>query len=130
MDGIVRAVLGGAPRDTLHPSCQAWSYAELLRGFNESIYEDDIALHPCAFLHNYRGPGALHADFYQPWLTQAPLFATLLAKSRGRPAPRVHQEVDPVRGPERDHLPHRPRQDPPVQRAGREPRFATIRHDP
>jgi hypothetical protein len=75
MDGIVRTVLGGAPRDTLHPSYQAWSYAELLRGFNESIYEDDIALHPCAFLHNYAGPGALHADFYRPWLTQAPLFA-------------------------------------------------------
>jgi hypothetical protein len=75
MDGIVRTVLGGAPRDTLHPSYQAWSYAELLRGFNESIYEGDIALHPCAFLHNYAGPGALHADFYQAWLAQAPLFA-------------------------------------------------------
>ncbi|MSR21893.1 MAG: DUF2075 domain-containing protein [Gemmatimonadetes bacterium] len=74
MDGIVRTVIGGGPRDTAHPSYQAWSYAELLRGFNEAVYEDDIQLHPCAFLHNYRGPGALHADFYAPWLTQAPLF--------------------------------------------------------
>jgi len=36
MDGIVRTVIGGGPRDTPHPSYQAWSYAELLRGFNES----------------------------------------------------------------------------------------------
>jgi hypothetical protein len=75
MDGIVRTVIGGGPRDTPHPSYQAWSYAELLRGFNESIYEGDIALHPCAFLHNYRGPGALQAPFYKAWLEQAPLFA-------------------------------------------------------
>jgi hypothetical protein len=45
MDGVVRTVLGGALVDTLHPSYQPWSYAELLRGFNESIYEGDIALH-------------------------------------------------------------------------------------
>ena len=75
MDGIVRTVIGGGPRDTPHPSYQAWSYAELLRGFNAAVYEGDIALHPCAFLHNYRGPGALQAEFYEPWLTEAPLFA-------------------------------------------------------
>jgi DUF2075 family protein len=75
MDGIVRTVIGGGPRDTPHPSYQAWSYAELLRGFNTAVYEGDIELHPCAFLHNYRGPGALRASFYEPVLTQAPLFA-------------------------------------------------------
>jgi DUF2075 family protein len=74
MDGVVRTVIGGGPRDTAHPSYQAWSYAELLRGFNAAVYEGDVTLHPCAFLHNYRGPGALHADFYEPWLEKAPLF--------------------------------------------------------
>lgn len=75
MDGIVRTVIGGAPRDTAHPSYQAWSYAELLRGFNTAVYEGEVALHPCAFLHNYRAPGALTAQIYEPWLTEAPLFA-------------------------------------------------------
>jgi len=75
MDGVVRTVLGGGLRDTAHPSYQAWSYAELLRGFNETVYEDDVALHPCAFLHNYRAGGALHSDVYRTWLEQAPLFA-------------------------------------------------------
>jgi hypothetical protein len=37
MDGVVRTVLGGGLRDTPHPSYQAWSYAELLRGFNEAL---------------------------------------------------------------------------------------------
>jgi len=75
MDGIVRTVIGGGPRDTPHPSYQAWGYAELLRGFNAAVYEGDVELHPCAFLHNYRGPGALEAPFYQEWLDKAPLFA-------------------------------------------------------
>jgi hypothetical protein len=75
MPDIVRTVIGGGPRDTPHPSYQAWSYAELLRGFNESIYEDGIELHPCAFLHNYHGPGALAAPFYAEVLEKAPLFS-------------------------------------------------------
>jgi hypothetical protein len=79
MDGVVRTVLGGGLRDTPHPSYQAWSYAELLRGFNEAVYEDDIVLHPCAYLHNYPGAGpgsgALHAEAYRAWLSAAPLFA-------------------------------------------------------
>jgi DUF2075 family protein len=74
MDGIVRAFVGGGMRDTAHPSYQAWSYAELLRGFNESVYEGDIRLHPCAFLHNYHGPAALEEPFYAEWLAAAPLF--------------------------------------------------------
>ena len=36
-DGIVRTVIGGGLRDTTHPSYQAWSYAELLRDFNEAV---------------------------------------------------------------------------------------------
>ena len=75
MDGVVRTALGGGLRDTAHPSYQAWSYAELLRSFNESVYDGNIELHPCAFLHNYRGPGPLHDELYAPWLEAAPLFA-------------------------------------------------------
>ena len=75
MDGIVRTVLGGGVRDTTHPSYQAWSYADLLRHFNESVYEGEIELHPCAFLHNYRLPGALTDPAYEEWLEKTPLFA-------------------------------------------------------
>lgn len=75
MDGVVRTVMGGALVATPHPSYQAWSYAELLRGFNEAVYENDVAIHPCAFLHNYRRPGALDEDLYAHWLEQAPIFA-------------------------------------------------------
>jgi hypothetical protein len=74
LDGIVRTPMGGGLVETTHPSYQAWSYAELLRDFNEAVYDDDVVLHPCAFAHNYRGPGPLHADVYRGWLDQAPLF--------------------------------------------------------
>lgn len=75
MDGVVRTLMGGALVNTPHPSYQAWSYAELLRGFNETVYENDVVVHPCAFLHNYRRPGGLDEDLYADWLERAPLFA-------------------------------------------------------
>src|SRR5690606_4644988 len=39
-DGIVIARRGGAhEREGAHPSYQAWSYAALLEGFNDAVYE-------------------------------------------------------------------------------------------
>ena len=40
-----------------HPSYQAWSYAALLKGFNATVYEEDIGLRPCAYLPQLR-PGS------------------------------------------------------------------------
>ena len=74
MDGVVRTFLGGGFRETAHPSYQAWSYAELLRGFNESVYDGGIGLHPCAYLHNFRDPGVLSGSAYQDWVGRAPIF--------------------------------------------------------
>ncbi len=74
-DGIVRTRLNSSMVETLHPSYQAWSYAALLEGFNETIYEEKITLKPCAYLHNYEGGDALTAEFYSPHLLKAPLFA-------------------------------------------------------
>lgn len=74
MDGLVRTFLGGAERDTPHPSYQAWSYAELLRDFNEAVYDGDITLHPCAYLHNLRDLTPLEADRYAPVVERAPVF--------------------------------------------------------
>ena len=74
MDGVVQTYVGGGVRDVSHPSYQAWSYAALLEGFNEEVYQHDITLKPCAFLHNCEVPGDLISPFYKPHLEKAPLF--------------------------------------------------------
>lgn len=73
-DGIVMTRLGGAEQETSHPSYQAWSYASLLRNFNEAADEGAIDLIPCAYLHNCEDSGALSDDFYAQYIRAAPLF--------------------------------------------------------
>lgn len=73
-DAIVRTPLSGRPQDVSHPSYQAWSYAALLKGFNEAVYEGEIELGPCAYLHNYEPDGEINHSFYQPYIEKAPLF--------------------------------------------------------
>jgi hypothetical protein len=75
MDGVVQTYLGGAVRPTVHPSYQAWSYAELLSGFNEAVHAGDIDLHPCAYLHNLSDTTALNQPLYRSVVERAPLFA-------------------------------------------------------
>jgi len=59
MDAIVRTRFAHGETDCSHPSYQSWSYAELLRNFNETVYSDDVPLHPCAYLHNCKDGGEL-----------------------------------------------------------------------
>lgn len=74
-DGLVIAQRGGPhEREGPHPSYQAWSYAALLEGFNEAIYDGDISLRPCAYLHNYRRDGVIDDERYREYLDKAPLF--------------------------------------------------------
>lgn len=74
-DGVVFANRGGRA-ETLgaHPSYQAWSYAALLKGFNEFVYENDVDLNPCAYLHNYASDGVINDERYAPYIERAPLF--------------------------------------------------------
>ena len=75
-DGIVRTRFKGGVSDTNHPSYQAWSYGELLRQFNETVYTENIGLSPCAYLYRYpleQQEGVLH-PFYQEHLDKAPVF--------------------------------------------------------
>ncbi len=73
-DAVVRTALGGGRRETTHPSYQAWSYAALLRDFNETVQAERIQLRPCAYLHNCRdGAGVLDAH-YQQHVNRAPVF--------------------------------------------------------
>lgn len=73
-DAIVVTALGKGMRETVHPSYQAWSYASLLEGFNEAVYDQSISVRPCAYLHNYIRDGIIDASHYQPYIEKAPLF--------------------------------------------------------
>jgi DUF2075 family protein len=73
-DGIVRTRFKHGESETPHPSYQAWSYCSLLRNFNETVYQEDIQLKPCAYLHNYEEDHVIKNDFYQFYLEQAPVF--------------------------------------------------------
>lgn len=73
-DGVVVTYVGGGNRRVAHPSYQSWSYAALLNGFNQAVYDGDIQLNPVAFLHNYRRDGVIDSVFYEEHLKKAPLF--------------------------------------------------------
>lgn len=75
-DGIVKTYVGNGIREVEHPSYQAWSYATLIEDFNLAIQENNIKVHPCAYLHNYKietGDPILH-PIYTEYLNQAPVF--------------------------------------------------------
>ncbi|MFH1089351.1 MAG: hypothetical protein V1716_02925 [Candidatus Uhrbacteria bacterium] len=73
-DAIVSTFVGNAVREVSHPSYQAWSYAALLQGFNEAVYEGNINLSPCTYLHNYIDDGVISNSFYSDYIKKAPLF--------------------------------------------------------
>src|SRR5699024_1014514 len=63
-----------AEREGTHPCYQAWSYAALLEGFNETVYQRPVKLNPCAYLHNYRRDGVIDHEHYHHYIAKAPLF--------------------------------------------------------
>lgn len=73
-DAIVTTRFSHGEREVSHPSYQAWSYASLLKSFNEAVYEGGIGLRPCAYLHNYADDGVLTDDVYEHYVALAPLF--------------------------------------------------------
>lgn len=74
-DAIVSTRFSGGESEVNHPSYQAWSYAALLKGFNEAVYDGGIELKPCAYLHNYPADGdPLNDPFYAEHLSRAPIF--------------------------------------------------------
>lgn len=79
-DGIVKTWLGGGLIETNHPSYQAWSYAAHIEDFNQTVRDEDIALEPCAFLHNMNSGSAIRDSFYEPHLQNAPVFISRDAK--------------------------------------------------
>ena len=73
-DAIVETFVAGAIREVAHPSYQAWTYAALIRDFNVEVQEGNIALHPCAYLHNCSDSTAVKSAFYNEHMAQAPVF--------------------------------------------------------
>lgn len=74
MEGVVSTRYAQGEKNTSHPSYQAWSYASLLMNFNEAIYDAEVGLRPCAYLHNYSDNGVLTDSFYAHYVRLAPLF--------------------------------------------------------
>ncbi len=75
-DGLVSTYTGGAVRQVVHPSYQAWSYASMIYDYNQTVQEGDIRLSPCAYLHNYerKGNDPLDEEQYKVYYEDAPAF--------------------------------------------------------
>lgn len=73
-DAIVETVIGGSKREVPHPSYQAWTYAALIRDFNETVQDDAISLRPCAYLHNCATNIVVNSSFYHEHTSKAPAF--------------------------------------------------------
>lgn len=73
-DGVVKTFVGGGDREVTHPSYQAWTYAALLKDFNETVQDDDIGLWPCAYLHNCVSDDVINDPFYDHHTRKAPAF--------------------------------------------------------
>ena len=87
-DALVETFTGGAMRRVVHPSYQAWSYAETIYNFNQTVQDNDIILSPCAYLHNFaeetKGKEVIKNVFYKEYIDKAPAFLkneTLLLKN-------------------------------------------------
>ncbi len=76
-EAIVKTAMNRGLIETTHPSYQAWSYAALIKDYNENAQKEEMDLYPCAYLHNYLNQGErdpLTDPIYQYYIDQAPVF--------------------------------------------------------
>jgi DUF2075 family protein len=76
-EAIVKTFINRGLVETTHPSYQAWSYAALIKDYNENAQKEEINLFPCAYLHNYSHQGEkdpLTDKVYHYYIEQAPVF--------------------------------------------------------
>ena len=75
-DALVETLVGGTNRRLVHPSYQAWSYAQLIQDYNEAVQDNAVKLSPCACLHNYirHANDPLDAVQYHDYLEEAPAY--------------------------------------------------------
>jgi uncharacterized protein len=83
-EAIVKTAMNRGMVETTHPSYQAWSYASLIKDYNENAQNEDMSLYPCAYLHNYLNQGEedpLTDSIYHYYIKQAPVFVKGQAKN-------------------------------------------------
>ncbi len=75
-EALVETYTGGAMRKVVHPSYQAWSYAQLITDYNAAVQDKHVKLVPCAFLHNYirKDNDPLDDEQYEAYISEAPAF--------------------------------------------------------
>lgn len=76
-DAVVRTIINRHIVQTIHPSYQAWSYASLIEDYNDSVENERVILHPCAYLHNYvslENDDPLLSQTYKEYINRAPVF--------------------------------------------------------
>ena len=75
-DALVETFTGGGLRKVVHPSYQAWSYAQLITDYNSAVQDGHVVLSPCAYLHNYirRDEDPVDDPRYHLYTEEAPVF--------------------------------------------------------
>lgn len=75
-DALVETYTANALRKVVHPSYQAWSYAQLISDYNSAVQDEHVQLRPCAFLHNYvrKDHDPLDDKQYEAYTLDAPPF--------------------------------------------------------
>ncbi len=75
-DALVETYVGGGVHRVVHPSYQAWSYAQLIRDYNNEVQDRCIRLAPCVCMHNYirHKEDPLDAEQYREYLEDAPAY--------------------------------------------------------
>lgn len=73
---LVETYTGNALRKVVHPSYQAWSYAQLISDYNATVRDHHVNLAPCAYLHNYirKDNDPLDDVQYNVYTADAPAF--------------------------------------------------------
>lgn len=76
MQYSVRTYVADAKRIVPHPSYQAYSYSQFLKNYSQDIFEHNINVVPCAYLHNYSPEykATLSSEIYKDWVSAAPFF--------------------------------------------------------
>ena len=76
VDALVETYVGGGVRTVVHPSYQAWSYAQLIRDYNATVQDEDIRINPCVCMHNYirHANDPVDDEIYKSYYEEAPVF--------------------------------------------------------
>jgi len=76
LENLVYVYVAGRKRNLSHPSYQAYSYAQRIKNFNQTVQEKPVNLYPCAYCHNYeeRWKEEIEDPRYDEVRKDAPLF--------------------------------------------------------